>query len=275
MRSTWPKALSRQPRQAGTHGSLVSASARPGRRVTGGADYFTSDVHLSEEAPDITSRFIRFLELVRTDARRLFLLGDIFDYWVGSKQQRMDYVVPVLEKIRELTASGIKVHYIAGNRDFNFDARVNGGPPPRCLPEYLSVESDGLRLLLTHGDLLCTRDRSYLWARRVARSVPVRAAFNHMPLALSNFLSRGYRRLSQRAVARKAKRTTAMNYSMVRNHLREGYDAVISGHVHKAARYQIALPERRQGEFITLGDWSGEGIYLVSRDGEVELRSFQ
>jgi UDP-2,3-diacylglucosamine hydrolase len=149
------------------------------------------------------------------------------------------------------------------------------GPPPRRLPEYLSVESDGLKLLLTHGDLLCTRDRSYLWARKVARSVPVRAALNHMPLALSNFLSRGYRRLSQRTVARKAKRTTAMNYSMVRSHLRVGYDAVISGHVHKAARYQISLPEEHEEEFITLGDWSGEGVYLVSRDGELDLRRFR
>ena len=109
----------------------------------------------------------------------------------------------------------------------------------------------------------------------MARSAPVRAAFNHMPLALSNFLSRGYRRLSRRAVARKSKRTTAMNYGLVRSHLRKGYDAVISGHVHRAARYQIPLPDKRSGEFITLGDWNGEGIFLVARDGRLELKSFR
>ena len=128
-------------------------------------DYFASDVHLSAEKPDVSDRFLRFLESVQADATRLFLLGDIFDLWVGSKQTALPYVVPILGKLRELTGAGIEVHDLAGNRDFNFDARVNGGPPPRRLPEILSVESHGRRLLLTHGDLLCTGDRAYARAR--------------------------------------------------------------------------------------------------------------
>ncbi|MGH7162985.1 MAG: UDP-2,3-diacylglucosamine diphosphatase [Planctomycetota bacterium] len=238
------------------------------------ADYFASDVHLAPERPAVSERFLRFLDLVKRDAERLFLLGDIFDLWVGPKQTRLPYVLPILEALRALTASAVEVQYLAGNRDFNFDARVNGGPPPRHLPETMSVACGSRRLLLTHGDLLCTGDRAYRRAREIGRSLPVRYAFSAMPLALSTFLSRGYRRLSERVVAAKSRRETAVDFAKVRTHLMSGHDAVVCGHVHRGARYRVSLPDRRTGEFITLGDWTPEGVYLVSRDGRLELRKF-
>jgi UDP-2,3-diacylglucosamine hydrolase len=239
-----------------------------------GADWFASDVHLAAENPRVSARFLRFLDHVRQEGGRLFLLGDIFDLWVGPKQTRLPYVVPILQKLREVTAGGVEVHYIAGNRDFNFDARVNGGPPPRRLPEEMTVESQGRRLFLTHGDLLCTGDRAYRRVRSIGRSVPVRAAFSAMPLPLSTFLSRGYRRLSARVVARKPVRETAVDFSRVRSHLLAGHDTVVCGHVHRAARYRIQLPGGRTGEFVTLGDWNREAVYLVGRKGQLLLRRF-
>jgi UDP-2,3-diacylglucosamine hydrolase len=239
-----------------------------------GTDWFASDVHVSPERPEVTERFLRFLDRVGGEESRLFLLGDIFDFWVGPKQTRLPYVVPVLQKLRALTAAGVKVHYLAGNRDFNFDARVNGGPPPRHLPEMLAVESHGLRLLLTHGDLLCTGDRAYRRARTVGRSIPVRFAFGAMPLPLAAFLSRGYRRLSEREVARKPRRETAIDFGRVRAHLLHGHDAVVCGHVHRGARYRVDLPNGRKGEFLTLGDWRREGVYAVSAGDGLLLRKF-
>jgi len=239
------------------------------------ADYFVSDVHLAAENPRVSRRFLAFLDQVKEEGRRLFLLGDIFDLWVGPKQTRMPYVVPILGKLREVTAAGVEVHYIAGNRDFNFDARVNGGPPPRHLPEEMSVEAEGRRLFLTHGDLLCTGDRAYRRVRSIGRSRPVRAAFAGMPLTLATFLSQGYRRLSGRVVARKPRRETAIDFSRVRAHLLAGHDMVVCGHVHRAARYRIGLPGERVGEFVTLGDWNREAVYLVGRAGELLLRKFR
>jgi UDP-2,3-diacylglucosamine hydrolase len=239
-----------------------------------GIDYFASDVHVAAEQPQISDRFLRFLDQVMQDGQRLFLLGDIFDLWVGPKQKRLPYVKPVLRKLREAAAAGVEVHYMAGNRDFNFDARVNGGPPPRALPEIMSVEAAGKRLYLTHGDLLCTNDRDYRHARAIGRSLPVRFAFSRMPLGISTFLSRGYRRLSERAVRRKSRRETAVDFARVRAHLLSGHDVVVCGHVHRASRYRVALPDRREGEFITLGDWNREGVYLVAQDGRLVLRKF-
>jgi len=238
-----------------------------------GADYFVSDVHLAPEKPRVTERFLHFLDRVKSDGARLFLLGDIFDLWVGSKQARVAYVLPTLARLRSLTHAGVQVHYLAGNRDFNFDARVNGGPPPRHLPETMSVESAGKRLFLPHGDLLCTGDAGYRRARRIGRSAPVRFAFGAMPLVVSTFLSRGYRRLSERVVASKPRREVAVDFARVRAHL-EAHDVVVSGHVHRGARYRVPLPEGRTGEFITLGDWTREAVYLVGRDGALRLRRF-
>jgi len=242
------------------------------RRPPGPVDYFASDVHLAAERPRVSQLFLRFCERVREDANRLFLLGDIFDLWVGSKQQHIPYVVPIVEKLRELIADGIEVHYIAGNRDFNFDAALWPSPPEGPLQESLSITAAGRRLYLTHGDLLCTGDVAYGRARTVLRSGPLRAAADHLPLSLTTFLSTGYRRLSERETARKTRLEIAVNFARVRGHLLAGHDVVVCGHVHRAARYGVDLPGEGRGEFITLGEWARRGSYLEARDGELNLR---
>ncbi len=247
----------------------------PPGRVPGSVDYFASDVHLAAERPDVAHLFLRFCDhVVRRDAARFFLLGDIFDLWVGSKQERMPYVVPFLEKMREIVADGIEVFYIAGNRDFNFDASFAPGIPPKPLPESLTIEAAGKRIYLTHGDLLCTGDVAYGRARTILRSGPLRAAANHLPLSFTTFMSTGYRRLSERETARKTRLEVAVNFGRVRTHLLADHDIVMSGHVHRAARYQVDLPDGRSGEFITLGEWNRRGSYLEARDGVLSLRRF-
>ena len=239
-----------------------------------GVDYFVSDVHLAAERPRVSDLFLRFCDHVARDGTRLFLLGDIFDLWVGRKQERLDYVVPIVARLRRLVARGIEVSYIAGNRDFNFDAPLTPNGEPRPLPDAMSVTSAGRRLYLTHGDLLCTGDVAYGRARSVLRSGPLRAAASHLPLGFTTFLSAGYRRLSERETARKTRLEIAVNFGRVRAHLLEDHDIVVSGHVHRAARYDVTLPDGRAGEFITLGEWRRRGSYLESREGSLNLRTF-
>ncbi|MEM8885846.1 MAG: UDP-2,3-diacylglucosamine diphosphatase [Planctomycetota bacterium] len=235
-------------------------------------DYFASDVHLAAERPHVTRLFLSFCDHVAQDATRFFLLGDIFDLWVGRKQERLDYVQPILDKIRSLSAAGIEVHYIAGNRDFNFDAPIVEGGERRTLDDEMTIESAGRRLYLTHGDLLCTGDVAYGRARSVLRSDPLRAAAGRLPLGLTTFLSSGYRRLSERETARKSRLEIAVNFGRVRSHLLEGHDVVVAGHVHRAARYEVELPRGREGEFITLGEWGRQGSYLEGRGDRLELK---
>ena len=238
-----------------------------------GRDYFVSDVEIAQTRPHVTERFLGFLAQVRSDGRRLFLLGDIFDYWVGGRQARLDYVRPVIDALRGLVQAGVEVHYLAGNRDYGFDVQLDGGRagPPA---DHRIVESGGRRLLLEHGDLLCTGDRAYRRWRTVGRSAPVRFALSATPLALAAFLGRGYRRLSARIVARKTKREMAVNFAEVRRRLLGGPDVLVCGHVHRAARYRVGLPEGRAAEFITLGGWERHGTYLVGDDQHLKLRKY-
>ena len=240
--------------------------------TTESIDYFVSDVHLAADRPDVSSLFLRFCDHLQKDATRLFLLGDIFDLWVGHKQQRMPYVIPIVKKLQEIRASGTEVHVIAGNRDFNFDVPLEEGAEPQMPADSLSVEAAGRRLYLTHGDLLCTGDLAYGRARAVLRSPPLRAAAGSLPLGLTTFLSNGYRRLSERETARKSRLEIAVNFGRVRTHLAAGHDVVVCGHVHRAARYEVLLEGGQTGEFITLGEWRGRGSYLEARNGELNLR---
>ncbi len=235
-------------------------------------DYFVSDVHLAAGRPFVTKLFLRFCDHVRGDATRLFLLGDIFDLWVGKKQQRLPYVAPIVEKLRELSRAGTELHFIAGNRDFNFDLPLDDGDGPLAVEDSMSIQSAGRRLFLTHGDLLCTGDVAYGRARAILRSPPARAAASSLPLALTTFLSTGYRRLSERETARKTRLEIAVNFGRVRSHLTGGHDVVVSGHVHRAARYEVDLDGGSTGEFITLGEWRRQGSYLESRNGDLKLR---
>jgi UDP-2,3-diacylglucosamine hydrolase len=235
-------------------------------------DYFASDVHLAAGRPFVTDLFLRFCDHVRRDATRFFLVGDIFDLWVGQKQQRLPYVGPIVSKLRELTRAGIELHFIAGNRDFNFDLPLDDSDDPLTVEDSMSIVSAGRRIYLTHGDLLCTGDVAYGRARAVLRSAPARAAAGSLPLAVTTFLSSGYRRLSERETARKTRLEVAVNFGRVRSHLTAGHDVVVSGHVHRAARYEVDLDGGSTGEFITLGEWHRKGSYLEARNGELKLR---
>lgn len=235
-------------------------------------DYFVSDVHLAAGRPFVTDLFLRFCDHARRDATRLFLLGDIFDLWVGQKQQRLSYVGPIVSKLRDLSRSGIELHFVAGNRDFNFDLPLDDSDGPVVVEDSMSIQSAGRRLFLTHGDLLCTGDVAYGRARAILRSAPARAAAGSLPLALTTFLSTGYRRLSERETARKTRLEIAVNFGRVRSHLTAGHDVVVSGHVHRAARYEVDLDGGTTGEFITLGEWGRKGSYMEARNGQLKLR---
>ena len=235
---------------------------------------FAADLHLQAQDSRGLGRAVELLALCSTRTRVLYLLGDVFDLWTSPGLLRLPELGPLFEAFQSAAAAGLRMVFLPGNRDFNFDARVNGGPPPRRLPEMLTVDSAGRRIFLTHGDLFCTGDRAYRAARGIGRSFPVRMAFSHMPLGFSSFLSQGYRRLSARAVQQKSMWEKAVDFSRVRGHLLQGHDTVICGHVHRAARYKVDLPGGRIGEFITLGDWNRQGIYLVARNGDLTLRRF-
>src|SRR6202012_52344 len=141
---------------------------------------FVSDVHLNTSAPEAVEQFLGFLRTHASSAEALYILGDLFEVWVGDDESDPDKQV-ICTALRSLTASGVASFVIHGNRDFLLGRGFCDNTGCRLLPDPVVAEFDGERVLLTHGDALCTDDHSYQELRSVVRTAPWQRRF----LALS------------------------------------------------------------------------------------------
>src|SRR6266566_8116473 len=119
---------------------------------------FISDLHLCAERPVITALFLEFLKTEARQAQALYILGDLFEFWIGDETIQDDEFRPAIEGLRALAASGVPLFVMAGNRDFLMSAGFERATGCRLLPDPTRIELYGTPVLLTHGDSLCTRD---------------------------------------------------------------------------------------------------------------------
>jgi UDP-2,3-diacylglucosamine hydrolase len=215
------------------------------------------DVHLAPEAPAAAQGFLAFLDAVAAvGGGTLVLLGDVFDWWVGRKQVRTPFAAAVLARLRAVAHRGVRLGFVAGNRDFAFD----GAPdlPLEIWPDVVRTRWGERVVVLSHGDLLCSEDRAYLRMRRLLRSAPARGALRALPLAVASYLARGLRDLSERSTRHNAGARAGIDYGLARRWL-EGYEAelLVLGHVHTGVHHRLPGPGR--GEVIVVKDWHERG----------------
>ena len=161
-----------------------------------------SDTHLAGADPDGIRRFLRFLEGPASTAGRVILAGDLFDFWVTSDQAEDSELEPVLRGLASLVASGVEVGFVEGNRDFAASPDLRALGVAR-LPDVTLLESGGRRVVVTHGDRLCTRDVPYQAFRRVVRSGIVRHLLRRVPSGLALGAGRKARQGSALETSRK------------------------------------------------------------------------
>ena len=215
------------------------------------------DVHAAPGHPAIEARFLAFLRGLEGGGGTLVLLGDVFDWWVGRGQQREPAVQPLLDALRRVTASGVRLCFQAGNRDFAFDGA--DGLDVDVWPDLVRTTWGGRRVLLTHGDLLVSGDRSYLRYRRVLRSrLFTWGRKTLFPYALLARIALALRRTSARSLRKKDPRLLDIDYGRARAWL-EGADAdvLVAGHVHTGVHHR--LPGERSREVLVLKDWDRRG----------------
>jgi UDP-2,3-diacylglucosamine hydrolase len=214
------------------------------------------DVHLSPDEPETAARFHRFLEGLEGEGGTLVLLGDLFDSWVGPKQASSDTARPVFERLARLARSGVRLAFLPGNRDYAF-AGVDG-LPMEVWPDVVRTTWGSRRVLLTHGDLLCSGDRAYQFMRRLLRSAPLRLGLKALPYRAATYLAKGLRGLSTRETRRKAADQTGIDYATARAWM-EAADAelLVAGHVHTGVHHR--LPGHPPREVLVLKDWDRRG----------------
>jgi UDP-2,3-diacylglucosamine hydrolase len=228
---------------------------------------FISDLHLSAKQPGIVGRFLRFLDEVAARADRLYILGDLFDAWIGD-DDRTPPIPEILAAMRCLSDSGAKIHLMHGNRDFFIGEEFCSLTGCTILPDPSVIDLGGKTTLLMHGDLLCTDDIEYLKARLFIRSDQFRSDFFAKTLGERAFIAAEYRKRSGEATSQLAADIMDVNQQSVEQYLREsGASLLIHGHTHRPGIHEFELngaPVKR----IVLEDWDNERASYLRVDGE-------
>ena len=236
------------------------------------ATLFISDLHLDPARPEITRLFGDFIEGEARDADALYILGDLFEAWVGDDDPSETGAF-VARKLASLAAAGVPVFFQRGNRDFLVGRDYARRAGFSILPDPAVALLHGKPVLLMHGDLLCTDDAAYQAFRAQTRDPAWQATFLSQPLEARLAFARQARAASQARQgelrdAGTMETITDVAPATVEDHfLRYGVDVVIHGHTHRPAIHELALAGRDRRR-IVLGDWYEQGSVLrVDADG--------
>ncbi len=226
------------------------------------------DVHLSPRSPEVVAAFRSFLAgLVRGPrVAHLVLLGDVFDAWVGDAQRREPIAAEALTALREVAATGTRIAFQAGNRDFLF--RAGGDLPIDIWPDVVRTTWGARRVLLTHGDLLCTADVAYQRMRRVVRGRLFTTLARVAPHLLRRWVGRLLRGVSRGATRRAPRGSLGLDYAEARRWMEAfGADLLVAGHVHTGVHHRLTGAEGVDREVVVLKDWE-RGANVVRFENE-------
>lgn len=229
-----------------------------------GTARFVSDLHLRAERPDLTERFAAFLaDTAATHVEALFILGDLFEYWIGDDDLADPFNGRVCALLRTLTGSGTRTFFIAGNRDFLIGEIFADAAGIKLLDETAKVSAGGTATLLLHGDTLCVDDLPYQEFRRMVRAREWRAKFLARPLSERRTEVENLRRRSAEAMQGKTAEIMDVNALAIRKTMTtHACTRLIHGHTHRPGREDIQLVSGDAERWV-LSDWDrGRGDAL-------------
>jgi len=235
------------------------------------ARLFVSDVHLDACAPEATAQFLEFLAGEAVAAEALYILGDLFEAWVGDDDQDA-HNEQVCRALQGLTARGVACFALHGNRDFLLGDGFCARSGCRLLPDPVVALIEGERVLLTHGDALCTDDHSYQELRSVVRDADWQRRFLALPRAQRELLANEVRAGSRRHTARTVPNIMDVNpAAVVAAFKATRVRRMIHGHTHRPGVHDLTV-EGASARRIVLGAWYEQGSYLRCERGEYQLR---
>ncbi len=233
---------------------------------------FISDLHLDDSRPATTHLFRQFLRDAVQGARTLYILGDLFERWVGDDDP-CEVGSEVADGLAALAARGTDIHFIHGNRDFLLGHDYARRCRMRLLPDPSIILLDGEPVLLGHGDLLCSDDLAYQQFRAISRTPQWRSHFLAQPLAARLAFAEQARAASRarhdelQADGQAETITDASPATVAATFARYGIHRMVHGHTHRPAIHQDSHGNIR----IVLGDWYEQGSLLRAENGHWHL----
>jgi UDP-2,3-diacylglucosamine hydrolase len=225
-----------------------------------------ADIHLSAANPQ-TDTFAALMTRA-TKADELYILGDLFDYWVGDDQPLPEVIGHTLDQISALPC---KKYFQAGNRDFLVGQNLLDRIGAENLPDVFQLPYGGQTLLLCHGDTLCTDDLAYQAMRQQLRSPAFRCDFLAKPLAERIAIAEGLRTRSKTESSSKPEDIMDVNADAVSTLMqKENSNVLIHGHTHRPAIHRLADGAVR----VVTGDWSAFGWLIALNENKITLERF-
>ena len=233
---------------------------------------FISDLHLSGERENITELFISFLDQRAYQADALYILGDLFEVWLGDDFIKPDYQQSLL-KMKQLSENGLPLYFMPGNRDFLMTEKFTELSGATLLNDPTIIDLYGTPTLLMHGDTLCIDDIEYQKFRKMVRD----------PLFISDFLSKSveeriaistkYREISKSETASKEMDIMDVNQQEVEHSMIENkVNQLIHGHTHRPAIHDFTVEDKIMKR-IVLGDWYKKGSVLNCNEKGCQLEA--
>ena len=219
--------------------------------------WFASDLHLDPSTPEIAARFLRFLAGPVRGAHSLFLLGDLFEAWIGDDDPEPSHREAV-SAIAGVAGAGTLVYVMRGNRDFMLGERFCREAGAILLDDPAILEIHGETAVVSHGDGFCVDDRSYQRLRALVREPGLRAAFARLPIDVRRRLAAEARAGSREHLANAAGYITDVNPSAVESVFR-GTKAglMIHGHTHRPGVHRSDIDGAGRSR-VVLGAWHDE-----------------
>ncbi len=232
-----------------------------------------SDLHLEEQRPDISRAFLRFLRERAVQAEALYILGDFFEVWIGDDGMS-PFQHEIAAALRQLSETGTQIFLMHGNRDFMIGQAFCREAGCTLLSDPSVVKLAGERVLLMHGDSLCTADQAYMRMRRLLRNPLSLFILRHLPLSKRQQLARKLRNESRTQTRMKAEAITDVTPTEVERVMAEyRVHTLVHGHTHRPAVHELTIngqPVQR----IVLGDWDTQGWALQIDEQGLEQAPF-
>ena len=224
---------------------------------------FISDLHLSQHTSAATDTLLHFLRDTAAQAESLYVLGDLFEYWIGDEALQQPDTKRVIQAFRALADRGVQTYFMHGNRDFLVGAGVAQASGLRLLPDPTLVDLYGTPTLLMHGDTLCSDDHEYQKFRAMVRNPVWQQAFLAKPLDERLRMAQQVRGKSEQAKQVKDMDIMDVAQATVEDALRSHhYARLIHGHTHRPARHEHMVDGHACERWV-LGDWYDHGSYLM------------